>query len=178
MTEAGARKAGGRGNGWSPGRAETMIETVTKRELETMKKIAFQLLLFSIFLLPFSLSAQTYSRGDKVEALWQGSWYKATIEQVMKENLYKVHFSGYWASREEIIPSERVRKIAERNQPDLNSLKPGMRVEFLEGDHWRPATFVEMNNKKALLRFADGESQKELWITLNRLSIVAPPPSN
>jgi len=31
MTEAGARKAGSRGNGWNPGRVETMTKIVAKR---------------------------------------------------------------------------------------------------------------------------------------------------
>lgn len=141
-----------------------------------MKKTAlFFFLLLCIYLSPFSLFAQTYSKGDKVEVLWQGAWYKSNIEQVMKENLYKVHFSGYWASREEIVPPERIRPIAERGRPNPNNLKSGDAIEFLEGDHWRPATFVEVNGNKVLVRYADGQSQKEKWILAKHLSLVLGP---
>lgn len=135
-----------------------------------MKKILF--FLFILLLLPFSLFAQSYAKGDKVEVLWHGSWYKADIEQIMKEGYYKVHFMGYWASREETVPKDRIRNILVRTQPDLNTLKSGDAVEFQEGDHWKPATFVELNGKKAVIRYTDGESQKEQIILANRLSIT------
>ncbi len=136
-----------------------------------MKKIIL-FLLFFVSLLPASLFAQTYAKGDKVEVLWHGAWYKSRIERVEKEGYYRVHFMGYWASREEIVPSERIRNIIPRTQPDLNSLKMGSPVEFLEGDHWRPATFVELDGKKAVIRYTDGEAQKEQKILTNLLSIV------
>ncbi|GEM_PF-2395700 len=141
-----------------------------------MKKLKALFVLMSlIWSLP--LLAQTYAKGDKVEALWHGSWYKSTIEQIMKENLYKVHFTGYWASREEFLGPERLRPIAARTQPDWNILKSGDAVEFLEGDHWHPAIFVERNDKRALIRYADGESQKEERIAINRISVVPPSPA-
>lgn len=125
---------------------------------------------------PFSLFAQTYNKGDKVEVLWQGAWQKARIEHVMKENLYKVHFSGYWASREEIVSPDRIRPIAERGRPNVGNLKSGEAIEFLEGDHWRPAIFVEASDNKVLVRYADGVKDKEKWIPASHLSIVPVPP--
>ncbi len=140
-----------------------------------MKKTFFTLFLFSISLLPFTLFAQSYAKGDKVEVLWHGAWYKSTIEQIIREGYYKVHFMGYWSSREEVVPTERIRNIAARTQPDLNTLKAGNKVEFLEGDHWRPATLVELNGKRAVIRYTDGESQKEQTILTNHLSVVPAP---
>jgi len=141
----------------------------------TMKKISLFLILLSFSFLPSSLLAQGFAKGDKVEVLWHGAWYKSTIEQIMREGYYKVHFMGYWASREEVVPTERIRNIAARTQPDLNALKSGNKVEFLEGDHWRPATLVELNGKKAVIRYTDGESQKEQAVLTSRLSIVPGP---
>lgn len=140
-----------------------------------MKKISILFFLLSSFFfsLPSSLlHAQSYSKGEKVEILSQGSWYKGNIEQVMKENSYKVHFSGYWASREEIVTPDRLRPIRERGRPNPADLKSGESIEFLEGDHWRVATFVESDGSKVLVRFTEGEKQKEKWIPAKHLSLV------
>jgi hypothetical protein len=100
-----------------------------------------------------------------VEALWHGAWYRGVIEQSYKEDRYKVSFYGYWHSRDEIMPSGRIRKIPKREYPQLSDLKAGETVEFMENDHWRPGVFVEVRNKKALVRYADGEKTKETEVS-------------
>ena len=137
--------------------------------------------LVSFFLLTISaipLFAQTYSKGERVEAFWQGSWYKSNVLENVKPGFYKIHFDGYWASREEVLPQDRIRPIAQRTQPDLNSLKSGDKIEFLEGDHWKPAAFVELQGKKALIRYADGEKSKDKWINASQMSQVSAPASS
>jgi len=142
-----------------------------------MKKIL--LLSFALLIaLSFSpLFAQTYAKGDQVEGFWHGAWYKANIREIMKEGYYKVHFNGYWASREEVLSADKLRPLPARTQPDLNALKSGSAIEFLESDHWRPATFVELQGKKALIRYADGQSQKEGLVPIGHLSVVPAPVS-
>lgn len=124
--------------------------------------------LFALFC-SFKAVGATYAAKDKIEAFWHGGWYKAVIERVEKENLYRVHFYGYWASREELLPSELIRKIPERYYPDPSTLKEGDKVEFLEGDHWRPAVFVEMQKSKALVRFTDPRQRIEKLLPLQYL---------
>lgn len=142
-----------------------------------MKKIPFLFFALLIALSSSPLFAQSYAKGDSVEGFWHGAWYKANIREIMREGYYKVHFNGYWASREEVLPADRLRPLPTRTQPDLNTLKSGGAIEFLEGDHWRPATFVELQGRKALIRYADGQSQKEGLVPIGHLSAVPAPAS-
>jgi agenet domain-containing protein len=116
-----------------------------------------------------SSSTSSYSKGDKVEALWHGAWYRGVIEQSYKEDRYKVSFYGYWHSRDEIMPSQRIRKIPKREYPQLSDMKAGEAVEFMEDDHWRPGVFVEARKYKALIRYADGEKTKETEVSYMKL---------
>ena len=118
---------------------------------------------------PETRSSSPYSRGDKVEALWHGAWYRGVIEQSYKENRYKVSFYGYWHSRDEIMPLERIRKVPKREYPQLSDMKAGDAVEFMEDDHWRPGVFVEARKYKALIRYADGEKTKETEVYYMKL---------
>jgi len=117
-------------------------------------------------------SSSTYSKGDKVEALWQGAWYKGTIMNRDKENYYEVHFDGYWHSRNEVLPTDRIRMPASRAIPDPADLKTGDAVEIYQGDHYKPAVFVEAKNKSAVVRFADGNKTKEERVPLHKVSKV------
>jgi len=113
-----------------------------------------------------------YLKGDRVEALWHGAWYKGVIERVEKSGeLYRVSFYGYWHDRDETLPPERLRPIPKKREyPHPSELKAGDAIEFLEGgDHWRPAVFVELNGKKAKVRWADGQSTREEEIYWTRL---------
>lgn len=121
------------------------------------------------FLISFKAGAASYAVTDKVEAFWHGGWYKAVIERVEKENLYRVHFYGYWASREEVLAADLIRPIPERHYPEASSLKEGDNIEFLEGDHWHPAVFVEMQKSKALIRYFDPRQRIEKLLPLQYL---------
>lgn len=114
-------------------------------------------------------SASAFSKGDKIEVLWHGAWYKALVEQVAKDNLYKVSFYGYWHDRDEYVPTDRMRRIPERKYPSPSDLKEGDHLEFLDDDHWRPVVFVEMVGSKAKLRYADGEKQREELVPIYKL---------
>jgi hypothetical protein len=114
-----------------------------------------------------------FYKGDKVEALWQGAWYKGQIMFRDKPNYYMVHFEGYWHNRDEVLPADRVRKPVKRVQPNPADLKSGDSVEIYQGDHYQPAVFVEDKGKgKALVRIADGDKSKEEQVDLYKLSKV------
>lgn len=130
-----------------------------------------RLILFTLigFLFSFKARAEGYAAKDNVEAFWRGGWYKASIERVEKENLYRVHFYGYWASREESLGANLIRPIPERHYPEPSTLKEGDSIEFLEGDHWRPAVFVEMQQSKALIRYSDARQRMEKLLPIQYL---------
>jgi hypothetical protein len=130
-----------------------------------------KLILFALigFLTVFEARAASYVKGDKVEAFWHGGWYKAEIERIEGENLYRVHFQGYWSSREELFPPDLIRPIPDRNYPEASSLKEGDALEFLEKDHWRPAVFLQMQKSKAWIRYTDQKKRREKSISLKYL---------
>ena len=114
-----------------------------------------------------------FYKGDKVEALWQGSWYKSEIMFRDKANSYMVHFEGYWHNRDEVLPIERIRKPVKRSIPDPADLKSGDSVEVYRGDHYQPAVYVEDKGKgKSLVRFSDGDKSKEELVETYKLSKV------
>jgi hypothetical protein len=120
-------------------------------------------------LITAQVRAGSYQMGEKVEALWHGSWYEGTIEQVPKNDRYQIGFYGSWGNREETFSPDRIREIPTRASPEIAELKSGDEVEFLEGNHWRPAVFAEVKKEKALLRYADAEKSTEQWVVLKRV---------
>ncbi len=129
--------------------------------------VLFLICLF--FLLPFSLKAESFVPGQAVEVLWKGVWFKAEIEKLLDEDLYRVKFYGEWKNQNETVAAERLRKPPVRQAPDWSKIKKGEAVEIFEFDHWRPALFVEIRMYQALLRYADGLKMKEDLFPLSRV---------
>ncbi len=59
---------------------------------------------------PIVSSGNVYSVGDQVEVEWAGSWYKASILQILTNGRVKVHYIGWSDSWEEVVPLNRVRR--------------------------------------------------------------------
>lgn len=108
-----------------------------------------------------------YFKGDEVEVMWEGAWYKANIEDVMKDvmeaSTYRVHFKGYWHSRDQVVKPDKIR-VVKHASPDPSDLKAGETIEVFRGDHYKPGVFVELKKDKALIRFTEGDKTKEEWV--------------
>jgi len=114
-----------------------------------------------------------FYKGDKIEGLWQGAWYKGEIMFRDKPNYYMVHFEGYWHNRDEVLPVERIRKPVKRVIPNPADLKSGDKVELYQGDHYQPLVFIEAKgNGKALVRTDEGDKSKEMTVDMYKLSKV------
>ncbi|MFO1520414.1 MAG: hypothetical protein U1F57_12260 [bacterium] len=113
-----------------------------------------------------------YYPKDKIEILWQGGWYKGEIMYREKPGFYKVHYDGYWHSRDEIVPVGNIRKPSKRVSVILTELKPGDAVELMDGDHYRPGAFVEAKDGKAVVKFKDGDKFKEEKVPPHKLTQV------
>ena len=62
------------------------------------------------FTKPIVSSGNVYSVGDQVEVEWAGSWYKASILQILTNGRVKVHYIGWSDSWDEVVPLNRVRR--------------------------------------------------------------------
>jgi len=62
------------------------------------------------FTKPIVSSGNVYSVGDQVEVEWAGSWYKASVLQILTNGRVKVHYIGWSDSWDEVVPLNRVRR--------------------------------------------------------------------
>ena len=87
-------------------------------------KSAFLSFLFS-FVLTLTLFAQNrYTVNQKVEVLWKGKWYKATILAV-EAKTYKIHYEGNASSWDESVAAERIRAMGSETKAKAAPLKYG-----------------------------------------------------
>lgn len=49
-----------------------------------------------------------YEVGARIRVTWRGSVYKATIEEVLGPERFKVHYDGHSSSWDEVITSDRI----------------------------------------------------------------------
>lgn len=88
--------------------------------------VPMRLIVF-IFLFLVSHSAFTqssFSVNQKVEVLWKGRWYKATVLSV-NGNSYKIHYDGYASSWDETVPKSRIRSVDNKTKAARPVLKYG-----------------------------------------------------
>ncbi|MCS6795346.1 MAG: agenet domain-containing protein [Raineya sp.] len=58
-------------------------------------------------------SQNEYKVGDKVEILWNGSWYKGSIISAKNaEGKYKIHYDGYDSNWDEFVEPKRLRALS------------------------------------------------------------------
>ena len=62
------------------------------------------------FTKPIVSSGNVYRVGDQVEVEWAGSWYKASILQILTNGRVKVHYIRWSDSWDEVVPLNRVRR--------------------------------------------------------------------
>ncbi|HEU4716507.1 MAG TPA: Tudor-knot domain-containing protein [Bacteroidia bacterium] len=55
-------------------------------------------------------AAPSFSKGDKVQVNWKGSWFPATILEVKADGKYRIHYTGYDSSWDETVSSSRIKK--------------------------------------------------------------------
>lgn len=56
------------------------------------------------------LSNSTFRQGDRVKVDWKGSFYPATIVEVLGNERYRVHYDGYDANWDENVDISRIQR--------------------------------------------------------------------
>lgn len=90
-----------------------------------------------------------WSEGDRVQVLWKGFWYDASVLGVLDGDRYRVHYNGYGDNFDEEVPGERVR-LERRDEADHP--RTGITVTIApraRATHTAPVsyTFLGMNTK-------------------------------
>jgi len=73
----------------------------------------FGLALVLGFTAPLGGCKRQYAVGDKVLVEWEGNVYPAVILEAVSPTKYKIHYEGYDAVWDEVIPRDRIRGFAE-----------------------------------------------------------------
>ena len=119
-----------------------------------MRKIVFTfLLLVYINCLGFSQKI-----GDRVQVLWNGSYYSATVTEA-KETVWKVHYNGYDDTWDEWVNGDRIK----------SALKKGDKIEVLWNDAWYNAEVIAVNGCIYKVHYDGYEKEWDEWITPHRL---------
>ena len=94
---------------------------------------------------PGMMKGGMYSPGQKIEALWGGSWYGATV---VKDAGAGQFFVKYDDGTESTLGANELRPIGGMAKPDPGMMKggmysPGQKIEALWGGSWYGATVVK-----------------------------------
>ncbi|QWR76568.1 Tudor-knot domain-containing protein [Candidatus Magnetomonas plexicatena] len=74
----------------------------------TKRHYGFALILTLTLALGFAVVSEAFTKGEKVEVLWKGTWYAATVLKAKGELTY-IHYDGYNNSWDEWVGIDRIR---------------------------------------------------------------------
>lgn len=119
-----------------------------------MKKI----LLLSLFSLFFIWKSNAQNAGDKVQVLWNGTWFAATVKE-HKDNKWLIHYDGYGDEWDEWVGSDRMK----------SSWKKGDKVTVEWNGQWYTATILEVGEGKYKVHYDGWGAEWDEWVTPNRM---------
>lgn len=140
-----------------------------------MKKISLHFgVIAALALFAFSVTGFAFTKGDKVDVLWKGAWYPATVEKVSGEKSY-IHYTGYGKNWDEWVGPDRIRS----GEKTDGSLAAGQGAEFKVGDEvrvlwkgsWYDAKVTSVNAKKGSFKITyDGYDKSwDEWVGKDRI---------
>ncbi len=141
-----------------------------------MKKIN----LFLVFILLFIVSSFAQKVGDKVDVLWNGKYYKATVKQV-NDSKWFIHYDGYESSWDEWVGKDRIKytppsggnntggKTDASAGSNNATWKVGDKVMVKWNDKWYPSTILQVGEGKYKIHYDGYESSWDEWVTPARM---------
>lgn len=128
-----------------------------------MKK--FILLITAVMLSSMLWAQSTFQVNDRVEVLYQGKWYKATVLKVDGER-YFVHWDGYsatydsWAKKEEVRAMGSVQNTGNSSTTAATKYKAGDKVVYL-AQGFPEGTVTGYKNGMCLVEISDPMHQQQ-----------------
>ena len=117
------------------------------------------------FILVLFLCALTHSFfaqkvGEKVNVIWNGTWYKSTILEI-KNGKFKVHYDGWGSEWDEWVTSDRIK---------VWSFKVGEKVQVLSNGIWYKASILQSGNDGTYKVHYDGWGVEfDEWVPIDRI---------
>jgi len=142
-----------------------------------MKRISLLILLF------ISLSIYSFGQnvGDKVDVLWNGTYYKATVKEVSGSKWF-IHYDGYDNSWDEWVGKDRIKVLKNSNTPSGgktdagnnnsnqgNQWKTGDKVMVKWNDKWYPSTILKFSDGKYKIHYDGWSDSYDEWVAPSRI---------
>ncbi|MBF0465018.1 MAG: hypothetical protein HQK88_06570 [Nitrospirae bacterium] len=134
----------------------------------------FVLLLTLTLALGFVVVSEAFIKGDKVEVLWKGTWYTATVLKAKGELTY-IHYDGYSKSWDEWVGLDRIRSNggAETTTPAssnvTSSFMRGDKVEVFSNGTWYAATVLKAQGDQTYIHYDGYDKSTDEWVALDRI---------
>ncbi|MBF0519434.1 MAG: hypothetical protein HQK92_06905 [Nitrospirae bacterium] len=134
----------------------------------------FVLLLTLTLVLGFVVVSEAFIKGDKVEVLWKGTWYAATVLKAKGELTY-IHYDGYSKSWDEWVGLDRIRgsEPAETTTPASSNVSSsfikGDKVEVLWKGTWYAATVLKAQGDQTYIHYDGYNKSWDEWVGLDRI---------
>ncbi len=119
-----------------------------------MKK--FILTITGLFIFIFFSQAQ--KAGDKVEVLWKGKYYAATVKEV-KDGKWFIHYDGYGDNWDEWVGADRI----------AQKWKVGDKLSVEWNGKWYPAVIKEIKEGKYKIHYDGYGDNWDEWVTTARM---------
>ncbi len=116
-------------------------------------------LLFTLALVAFQLTGFSQKKGDKVEVLWNNKWYPATVIDVPSSTTWKIHYTDYSDSFDEVVGKDRIRLV----------WKKGDKIQVLWNGSWYKAAIIDVNGSKYKIHYDGYADSWDEWVTADRM---------
>ena len=120
-----------------------------------MKKVVLFLLAFAAF----QMTGFSQKKGDKVEVLWNSKWYPASVIDVPSSTTWKIHYTDYSDSFDEVVGKDRIRLV----------WKKGDVIQVKSSSTWYKATILEVNGSKYKIHYDGWSDSWDEWVTTDRM---------
>jgi hypothetical protein len=115
---------------------------------------------FILLVLVFVFNSNAQKIGDKIEVLWNGSYFPATVKNVNeKEKKWLIGYDTYSESWDEWITSERIKLTYNK----------GDKIEVDWNGSWYEATILEIKDQKYKIAYVGYDSNWDEWVDLKRM---------
>ena len=106
-----------------------------------------------------------FSEGKRIEARWEGSWYRATILKMNGDHAF-VHYDGFSPDWDEWVAPARLRAVVPpaATSDVVSGLRVGDSVVAYSRGGWRPARIVSVGRGGWRVSFGGADGGRDEWI--------------
>ncbi len=140
--------------------------------------------MFLVLIVVFCFCSLGQKVGDKVDVLWNGTYYKANVKKVADSKWF-IHYDGYESSWDEWVGKDRIKVITKTGgnnkggKTDVNSenntgqnnsdWKVGDKLKVGWNNTWYPSTIIQVGDGKYKIYYDNYSNSYDEWVTPARM---------